>query len=63
MKINKCKKCPYLYNDEYGTVVNYYDQEIFSKKILFRETMMWYIYTSGLHKYSFIYVFRGVKNK
>lgn len=24
----------YLYNDEYGTVVNYYDQEIFSKKIL-----------------------------
>lgn len=21
----------YLYNDEYGTVVNYYDQEIFSK--------------------------------
>lgn len=24
----------YLYNDEYGTVVNYYDQEIFSKDIL-----------------------------
>lgn len=24
----------YLYNDEYGTVVNYYDQEIFSKKYL-----------------------------
>ena len=24
----------YLYNDEYGTVVNYYDQEIFSKEIL-----------------------------
>ena len=24
----------YLYNDDYGTVVNYYDQEIFSKEIL-----------------------------
>ena len=24
----------YLYNDAYGTVVNYYDQEIFSKEIL-----------------------------
>lgn len=24
----------YLYNDDYGAVVNYYDQEIFSKEIL-----------------------------
>lgn len=45
----------YLYNDDYGTVVNYFDQEIFSKEILDlneydRRLLVLSVFESVLHK-------------